>query len=149
MLFCSKKRKRKCGQAYPISRAFPPGFLLTFSHRDSSIISKQGRLSENLLFVELIRRNFKLGLDLFYYRTNNDKEVDFLCRKGHQIVQLVQVCFDLSDPRTFKREMSALATAAKELFCNDLLILTWDQEFSREENGYSVSIRPVWKWSLD
>jgi predicted AAA+ superfamily ATPase len=109
----------------------------------------RGRLLENLVFIELIRRNFKPGLDLFYYRTNNDREVDFICRKGHQIVQLVQVCFDLSDPKTFKREMSALVEAAKELSCDDLLILTWDQEFSREENGYTASIRPVWKWLLD
>lgn len=109
-----QKEEKEMLAGIPYQPRLSPGFLLTFSHRDSSIISKQGRLSENLLFVELIRRNFKLGPDLFYYRTNNDKEVDFLCRKGHQIVQLVQVCFDLSDPRTFKREMSALATAAKE-----------------------------------
>jgi predicted AAA+ superfamily ATPase len=109
----------------------------------------RGRLMENMVFVELVRRNFKPGLELFYYRTKNDREVDFICRKGHQVVQLVQVCFDLNETRTFKREMSALAEAAKELSCNDLLILTWDQEYKREENGYTAFIRPVWKWLLN
>jgi len=46
----------------------------------------RGRLLENLVFVEFIRRNFKPGLDLFYYRTTNDREVDFICRKGYRVV---------------------------------------------------------------
>lgn len=36
-----------------------------------------GRLLENQVFVELLRHYYIPGQTLFYYRTRNDKEIDF------------------------------------------------------------------------
>lgn len=43
-----------------------------------------GRLLENKVFVELLRRGYIPGQTLFYNRTRNDKEIDFVTRKRHE-----------------------------------------------------------------
>lgn len=43
-----------------------------------------GRLLENQVFVELLRRGYIPGKTLFYYRTRNDKEIDFVTRKAQK-----------------------------------------------------------------
>ena len=105
-----------------------------------------GSLLENCVFIELLRRHYRPGLDLFYYRTRNDREIDFICRKGHITEQLIQVCYDISDTNTFKREIHALVEASCEVSCKNLLLLTWDKESELREKGSFIKLMPVWKW---
>lgn len=83
-----------------------------------------GRLLENQVFVELLRRGYIPGQTLFYYRTRNDKEIDFVTRKGAKVEQLIQVCYDMTSEKTRKRELDALVEAAEELHCDNLLVTT-------------------------
>ncbi len=87
-----------------------------------------GRLLENQVFVELLRRGYIPGQTLFYYRTRNDKEIDFVTRKGTKVEQLIQVCYDMTSEKTRKRELNALVEAAEELHCENLLVITNDQQ---------------------
>lgn len=87
-----------------------------------------GRLLENQVFVELLRRGYIPGQTLFYYRTRNDKEIDFVTRKGTKVEQLIQVCYDMTSEKTRKRELDALVEAAEELHCDNLLVITNDQK---------------------
>ena len=87
-----------------------------------------GRLLENQVFVELLRRGYIPGQTLFYYRTRNDKEIDFVTRKGTKVEQLIQVCYDMTSEKTRKRELNALVEAAEELHCDNLLVITNDQQ---------------------
>lgn len=83
-----------------------------------------GRLLENQVFVELLRRGYIPGQTLFYYRTRNDKEIDFVIRKGAKVEQLIQACYDMTSEKTRKRELDALVEAAEELHCDNLLVTT-------------------------
>lgn len=87
-----------------------------------------GRLLENQVFVELLRRGYIPGQTLFYYRTRNDKEIDFVIRKGAKVEQLIQVCYDMTSEKTRNREFNALVEAVKELRCDNLLVITNSQE---------------------
>ena len=87
-----------------------------------------GRLLENQVFVELLRRGYIPGQTLFYYRTRNDKEIDFVTRKGAKVEQLIQVCYDMTSEKTRERELDALTEAAEELHCDNLLVITNNQE---------------------
>lgn len=87
-----------------------------------------GRLLENQVFVELLRRGYIPGQTLFYYRTRNDKEIDFVTRKGAKVEQLIQVCYDMTSEKTRKRKLDALVEAAEELHCDNLLVITNSQE---------------------
>lgn len=121
------------------------GFISAKSFELSSNI---GRLLENLVFVELLRRNYRPGLDSFYYQTSNNKEVDFLLRKGNQIECLMQVSYDISNPKTFKREINALIQASSELDCANLKLLTWSHDETVTSEGKTIEIIPTWKWLL-
>ena len=117
--------------------------------RSFEVSPNYGRLLENIVFIELLRRDYKPELDLFYYRTRNDREIDFLVRKGHRIEQLIQVCYDMEQPKVRKREIDALLEAAKELNCTDLLLITWEKEDLIEIDQLKIKLLPAYKWLLN
>ncbi|MDE5560449.1 MAG: ATP-binding protein [Bacteroidaceae bacterium] len=102
-----------------------------------------GRLLENHVFIELIRRGFDTEKTMFYYHSRNDKEVDFVLRNGNRIERLVQVCYDMSSPKTEKREIESLTECAEELKCSNLIIVTYNDRRTIEKNGYKIDIVPI------
>lgn len=102
-----------------------------------------GRLLENQVFVELLRRGYIPGQTLFYYRTRNDKEIDFVTRKGAKVEQLIQVCYDMTSEKTRKRELDALTEAAEELHCDNLLVITNDQEEKIEWKETAILVTAI------
>ena len=76
----------------------------------------------------------------------NDKETDFVTRNGNRIESLIQVCYDLSSPKTEKREVDSLVECAGELKCDNLIILTWNDERIIEKDGYTIKVLPVSRW---
>lgn len=107
-----------------------------------------GRLLENMVFVELMRRDYIIGKSLFYYRSRNDREIDFVCRNGAVVNQLIQVSYDIGTRKTLEREISALVEASDELKCDNLVIIAYDEEKTIEKNGKKIQVIPVWKWLL-
>ena len=113
-----------------------------------SLSDNLGRLLENQVFVELLRQGYDTDKTMFYYRSRNDKEVDFVLRKGTHIEQLVQVCYDMSSPKTEKREVDSLTECAAELNCSHLVIVTNNEERCIEKDGYRIDVVPLAKWSV-
>jgi predicted AAA+ superfamily ATPase len=111
-----------------------------------SLSDNLGRLLENQVFIELIRRGFDTDKTMFYYHSRNDKDVDFVLRKGAHIERLVQVCYDISSPKTEKREVDAIIESAEELRCNNLTIVTNNDERTIEKNGYKINVVPISKF---
>lgn len=105
-----------------------------------------GRLLENQVFIELIRRGYDTDKTMFYYRSRNDKEVDFVLRKGPQIERLVQVCYDMGSPKKEKREVDSLTECAEELKCDNLVIVTNNDERTIEKDGYKIDVIPISKF---
>ena len=114
--------------------------------RSFELSPNYGRLLENVVFVELMRRNYKPELDLFYYRTRNNREIDFVCRKGYNVEQLIQVCYDIANPKTLKRELDALIEASTELNSRNLLLINWNREEVIILNNLSIRLIPAYKW---
>ena len=113
-----------------------------------SLSDNLGRLLENQVFVELLRQGYDADKNMFYYRSRNDKEVDFVLRKGTHIEQLVQVCYDMSNAKTEKREVDSIIECAAELNCSNLAIVTNDEERIIEKDGFRIDVVPVAKWSV-
>lgn len=108
-----------------------------------SLSENLGRLLENQVFIELLRRGYDSEKSIFYYRSRNDKEVDFVLRDGTRIERLVQVCYDMSSPKTQKRETDSLVECAEELNCRNLVIVTNAEKRTIEKNGYKIDVVPV------
>jgi predicted AAA+ superfamily ATPase len=113
-----------------------------------SVSDNLGRLLENQVFVELIRQGYDPDKTMFYYHSRNDKEVDFVLRKGTHIERLVQVCYVMSSPKTAKREVESLLECAGELKCNNLVIVTNHDERIIEKDNYRIEVMPVSRFFL-
>lgn len=105
-----------------------------------------GRLLENQVFIELLRRGYSTETTLFYYRSRNDKETDFVTRKGSLVDSLIQVCYDLSNERAMKREIDSIVECAGELNCQNLVIVTMNEERTIECNGHQIKVVPIQKF---
>ena len=69
-----------------------------------------------------------------------------MLRQGTHIERLVQVCYDMSSPKTEKREVDAIAECAGELKCDNLTIVTYNDERTIEKDGYKIIIVPIAKF---
>ena len=113
------------------------------SEKAFSLSENIGRLLENQVFVELLRRGYDTETTLFYYRSRNDKETDFVLRNGTHIEGLIQVCYDISNKKTEKREISTLIECAEELKCKNLMIITNQEEKVIAKDSYMIRVVPV------
>ena len=86
----------------------------------SGILVNSGHLLENLVFTALRR----VTPDIFYYRPRTGREVDFVARMPDGSRMLVQVCESLADPRTRRREVTALRDAMAELNLPSSVLVT-------------------------
>jgi len=121
------------------------GFILAKSFQFSQNF---GKLMENLVFIEILRKGYKLNKDVFYYKAGNGSEVDFVLRKGIKIERLIQVCYGIDRQDVKGRELKGLVGAGEELNCSNLVIITWDEEGEEIFKGKKVKFLPLWKYLL-
>ena len=106
-----------------------------------------GFLLENIVLLELYRHRLEQQYDLFYYKKS--VEVDFVIYKNRKASALIQVCYDISNEKTLKREIRALVEASKELQAEQLLILTYDDTRTIEIDNLRIEVKPVYVWILE
>lgn len=137
--FGARKRIKSDRKLYTYDNGFVGAKRVGFS-------KDQGRLLENLVFVELVRRGFRPNFDLFYVMSDEGYEVDFLIRLDGRNEELIQVSWTLQEQKTRSRELRALRHAASSLGVTKARILTFDHEERIEEQGLSISVEPVRAW---
>lgn len=99
----------------------------------------EGRLLENIVFVEL-RKRYK---EVFYFR--GDHECDFLIKDAGKIINAIQITMELSDIN-YQRETDGLIEALNYTKLKEGLILTYDYQDEISVSGKNIKIVPVWKW---
>ncbi|WP_457753943.1 ATP-binding protein [Thermococcus sp.] len=99
-----------------------------------------GRLMENAVFVELMRRGYCPS-----YAKEGNWEIDFVIPEKEL---LIQVSYDVNNPETMEREIRALISTSKRFGWSNLFLITWDHEHSLEFNGKDIKFVPLWKWLL-
>lgn len=109
----------------------------------------KGKLLESLVFTELIKKGLEPNRDLFYYKTRNDREIDFVLKNGATVTELIQVAYSMSDPAVERREVKALIEASGELGVENLTILTWDEKREVKKDGVIIKCVPVWERFLN
>lgn len=108
-----------------------------------------GKLAENIVFLHLKKQQtFNPFLEVYYWKDERHKEVDFVMKEKNKIKQLIQVCWDIAGFATAKREISALLLASQKLKCEDLLVLTNETEKEEKAKGKNIKFIPLWKWLL-
>jgi len=106
--------------------------------------SDSGKLLENMIFIEL-RRRF---CEIWYYKTNNNLEIDFLIKHENKFI-VIQVCYSVADNETLKREINAIEKTISELKISNVYILTFSEEKEILISEQKIKILPVWKFLLE
>lgn len=102
---------------------------------------------ENAIYVELLHRAGMRFADVFYYR-DRSFEVDFIVAKDGVVEELYQVCYDMSAEKTRKREITSILQGAKKFHCNQLTILTFDEQETITEGDFTIHVLPASQWLL-
>lgn len=110
--------------------------------------SNIGKIAENLVAIELKKREKYQNAEIFYWQNILKNEVDFVVKEGQKVKQLIQVCWDISEYKTKEREVKALLKAGSELKCMDLLIITGDKEMEETIKNKKIKYLPLWKYLL-
>ncbi len=132
------------------SYAIDTGLITAVSFQFSPSLS---RLYENIVAVELLRRRaLNIDTEIYYWKNAQQEEVDFVVKEKLTVMQLIQVSYSLQEESTRKREIRALLKASKDLHCDNLLVITSEQEGEETVDWFdlkgTIKFIPLWKWLL-
>ncbi len=102
----------------------------------------KGRLLENLVYVNLLRRNRRI------YYSKGMGECDFLIKPGLKITAAIQVTLSLKEESVRKREIKGLLEAMKKHDLKEGIILTELENEIIKINGKKIVVQPVYRWLL-
>ncbi|MCG2700378.1 ATP-binding protein [Candidatus Parcubacteria bacterium] len=112
-----------------------------------------GRIYENTVAIKLKKLELARKISVFYWKNQQQQEVDFVIKKNTKVKQLIQVCYDIADLAVKKREIRALILASKELKCGNLLVITNDYEAEKKEEWFGIKRKikftPLYKFLLN
>jgi uncharacterized protein len=131
-----RKQQKKNKKIYAADNGLLSAINYTFSQN-------KGKQLENLIFLHLIKRYEQVH----YY--HNGFECDFLIKENEQITKIIQVCYDISNTVTRKREIGALIKLSEIYPEADLLLLNSNEEIDVMIEENRIQIIPAWKWCLE
>lgn len=100
---------------------------------------------ENVVCIELLRRCRPLYRDVFYFKSVRN-EVDFVVIENGKALELIQVCYDISSPKTMSRELNGLLVGAAALGCKKLTLVTFEDTETITMNGYTIDVVSAADW---
>lgn len=103
---------------------------------------------ETIVLNHLIRRCHYKGLDVYYLK-DRTAECDFVVCNNNKVIQCIQVSYDISNPKTRKREINGLLMAYRQTKCENLLLLTDNEYEETEYEGVPITIKPVYEWACE
>lgn len=103
---------------------------------------------ETVVLSHLIRKCRNDGMDV-YYLTERSGECDFVVCDGNKAIQCIQVSYDISSEKVYKREVNGLLLANKQTGCENLLLLTDHEYRDIEKDGHRIAIRPAYEWCVE
>ena len=109
-----------------------------------------GKQLENTVYLELLRRRGGNETISFW---QDRGECDFVVSEDENVRQLVQVTWRMNEDspegrKTRKREIDGLVAAAESLKCENLTIVTHDEDSVVRDRGHDIRVVPAWKWCL-
>ena len=104
-----------------------------------------GKLLENTVLLHL-RRTMQPFEKVSYYLGKT--ECDFVLQREDAVSELFQVCWSISSPETRNREIAGLLEASEVTGCDNLTIVTNDEESEILDGGKIIRVVPAWKLLL-
>ena len=132
-------------KSYIIDNAFQ-------SRRDNSLQTDNlGWRLENIIAIELLRRQKYADEQLYFLRETNRFAVDFVCTQANKVLELIQVTYDFSSPsaKLFNREIGGLIKASKKTHCDNLtLIVMYGEMGIIRHEGKTIRVVSAAEWLI-
>lgn len=108
-----------------------------------------GRLMENIVATELLMKSVENPLiEIYYWKDQTGKEVDFIVKEGEKIKELIQVTCASSKDEIEKREIDMLVKVMEKLKLKKGIIITEGFDGEEKIEGREIIYKPLWKWLL-
>ena len=134
-----RKERRSLDKYYCIDNGLRAAVLMPQSNDN-------GKYLENTVFMQL-NRNMLPSDKISYYQDNS--ECDFVLQREDKVIRLIQVTWNIDDGQTVEREIKGLLEASSATGCDDMLIITDDEEKTILRDGKRIIVVPAWKWLLE
>ncbi len=128
-----KEEQRNPKKLYVIDNGFRKLF-------DASLSQDYSKLYENIAFLHIRR---KTG-EVYYFKKK--KEVDIYVSIDRKV--LINVCYDIENPKTYKRETEALIEGMNYFDMKESYLITANRDEIVEIEKKKIIITPLWKWLL-
>lgn len=103
----------------------------------------KGKLLENAVFCHLKRQK----KEVYYFQEK--QEVDFVLKQGLEIIEIINVCYNLEDKETLIRETSALLEAMRYFNLKESKLII-AEGYAKEivKDDFIIQIIPFYQWVL-
>lgn len=129
-------------QAANLKKAYPAD--VSFTRFSGNLFSdERGRLLETLVCNHLISK----GFNLFYWKDEREREVDFVVCEGLKPVSLIQVCETIETAKVWKRETESLLNAKESLGVTEATLLVYQHTDTPVIEG--LTVKSLLHWLLD
>ena len=104
----------------------------------------KGSNLETIVALELLRR----GFEIYYYKTQNGLEIDFVVAKNNKIEKLIQVSKSLENDKTKNRELEVFSKTVDELNLIDVksIIISEDKSSKFLYNKQEIEVKNILEW---
>ena len=133
--FSIKKQIQNPKKIYFIDHALVSRLGFRFSENS-------GRQLENVVFIELRRRN----KETWYHR--GKYECDFVIKSNESVTEAIQVCYSLRDTVVRKRELNGLKEAMDFYKLSSGLIVTWEEREEISVDEGLIKVVNISDWLL-
>jgi predicted AAA+ superfamily ATPase len=116
-------------------------------HYATNGTNEPGRLYENAVFLEL-RRAARGGSALHYWRDKEGRKVDLIVGGDGKVQEALQVSYQVTDERIFRRETEGLVRCAEELEPGRSTLITRSGTDARKIEGLGVREVSLVDWLL-
>ncbi len=141
--FKLKEQMREINKYYPVDTGLAAAVSFRFTENS-------GRKIENIVYLELLRRSQGVrDTEIYYWKDSAGKEINFLIKKGMNVAELIQVCWNLQEKKTKKREIAALMAGMDEFSLTEGRIITENHEGMEVIEGKKIVYTPLWKWLFE
>lgn len=108
-----------------------------------------GKTAENAVYLELLHRAISNpGIEIYYWKDEQHREVDFVVKEKTAIKRLIQATWDIQQPKTKEREVKSLLKGMEALNQKEGMVINSEIEGEEKVNGKTIRFVPLWKWLL-
>ena len=89
-----------------------------------------------------------MGHEVYYWKSEKGRKVDFVIKSEIDIIKLIQVCWDI-DAKVLERETRALKETMEHFDLKKSLVITGDYSSTEKFDDRVIKFVPLHQWLIE